>query len=228
LFVGLLVAIIAILVFIIGIIVWTSLSQSKNFYYKLGDGDDDRKNIPVESTIDRDNIGSGLVLRRVTRDEWVAQPPKTKLDPLNLPVSRVILAHTATERCEVQSTCVFRVRYIQSFHMDSKKWDDIAYNFLIGEDGMVYDGRGWDSQGAHTKGYNVDSIGIAFIGTFNDIVPVNKSINVYNLLIEEGIRLGKIKKDYKLYGTRQLNGSQSPGDKFYEVIKTWEHWSDKI
>lgn len=54
LFVGLLVAIIAILVFIIGIIVWTTQSQSKNYYYKLGDGDDDRKNIPIESTIGRE------------------------------------------------------------------------------------------------------------------------------------------------------------------------------
>lgn len=46
-------AIIAILVFIIGIIVWTAQSQSKNYYLKLGDGDDDRKNIPVDSTIGR-------------------------------------------------------------------------------------------------------------------------------------------------------------------------------
>lgn len=112
--------------------------------------------------------------------------------------------------------------------MDSMGFADIAYNFLIGEDGMVYNGRGWDTEGAHTKGYNKDSVGIAFIGTFNDFVPVNKSLNVYNLLINDGIRLGKIRKDYKLYGCRQLNGSQSPGDKFYDLIKTWDHWSSKI
>ena len=41
---------------------------------------------------------------------------------------------------------------MQTFHMESKGWDDIGYNFMIGGDGAVYEGRGWDSQGAHTKG----------------------------------------------------------------------------
>lgn len=36
--------------------------------------------------------------------------------------------------------------------MESKNWDDIGYNFLVGGDGEVYEGRGWDKQGAHTKG----------------------------------------------------------------------------
>lgn len=36
--------------------------------------------------------------------------------------------------------------------MESRNWWDIAYNFLIGGDGAVYEGRGWDSEGSHTKG----------------------------------------------------------------------------
>ena len=35
--------------------------------------------------------------------------------------------------------------------MDTKKFSDIGYNFLIGGNGDVYEGRGWDKQGAHTK-----------------------------------------------------------------------------
>lgn len=164
----------------------------------------------------------------MTRAEWVASPPRTTLDRLFPPVSRVIIAHTATESCETKGKCVFHVRFIQNFHMESRGWDDIAYNFLVGGDGMVYEGRGWDNQGAHTKGYNKDSICIAFIGSYEDKLPKNISITAALLLIEEGVKLNKVKKDYKLYGARQLNGLESPGKKFYEVIKTWPHWTDKV
>lgn len=39
-------------------------------------------------------------------------------------------------------------------------WADIGYNFLVGEDGNVYEGRGWTQVGAQTLNYNSKSIGI--------------------------------------------------------------------
>lgn len=67
--------------------------------------------------------------------------------------------------------------------MDERGWDDIAYNFLIGSDGAVYVGRGWDKQGAHSKGYNQKSVCIAFIGTFSEIVPPKAQLVAGNYLI---------------------------------------------
>lgn len=51
--------------------------------------------------------------------------------------------------------------------MDVREWDDIGYNFLIGEDGNVYEGRGWGVKGAHFPAYNPRSLGICFIGSFD-------------------------------------------------------------
>lgn len=42
-----------------------------------------------------------------------------------------------------------------------------ACSFLIGEDGRVYEGRGWRTKGAHTKLFNSRSLGLAFLGTFS-------------------------------------------------------------
>lgn len=42
----------------------------------------------------------------------------------------------------------------------------LSSSFLIGEDGRVYEGRGWRTEGAHTYGYNDLALGIAFIGDF--------------------------------------------------------------
>lgn len=39
-------------------------------------------------------------------------------------------------------------------------------SFLVGQDGGVYEGVGWNIQGSHTYGYNDIALGIAFIGNF--------------------------------------------------------------
>lgn len=164
------------------------------------------------------------MLRLISRDEWLAQPPAADLARLKLPVNRIIIMHTATESCETQAACTLRVRLIQTFHMESKSWDDIGYNWIVGGDGSVYEGRGWDKQGAHTKGYNAGSIGIAYIGTFNKIIPSDRQLQAGFLLIEEGVKLQKVTEDYKIYAHRQLIASESPGAEFFEFIKTWDHW----
>lgn len=108
-------------------------------------------------------------------------------------------------------------------------WDDIGYNFLVGGDGAAYEGRGWNTEGAHTKGFNKRSICIAFIGTFISVLPPERQLQVALKLIEEGLRLGKLDPNYKLYGHRQLMGTESPGLMLYEEIKTnWPHWSDEL
>ncbi|KRF99234.1 uncharacterized protein Dwil_GK27829, partial [Drosophila willistoni] len=177
--------------------------------------------------IDYDVIDDGtLVMLNVT--DWVGNPPRHTLTKLDLPVHRVIISHTAAEGCNSQAVCSDRVRAVQSFHRDSWMWDDIGYNFLIGGDGRVYVGRGWDRQGAHTKGYNADSLGISFIGTFTKIQPPKRQQVACQLLIAEGVKLGVLAKDYQLYGHRQMSATESPGELLYQIITKWPHWTDQI
>lgn len=89
-------------------------------------------------------------------------------------------------------------------------------------------GRGWNKVGAHTKGYNVKSICIAFIGIFNKIVPPQRQLQAAQKIIEEGVKLGKLDKNYRLYGHRQLAPFESPGLALYEIITKWDHWSKEI
>lgn len=37
---------------------------------------------------------------------------------------------------------------------------------MVGGDGQIYEGNGWNKEGAHTYGYNKKSISIVFIGNF--------------------------------------------------------------
>lgn len=42
----------------------------------------------------------------------------------------------------------------------------VGFSFLVGNDGNVYEGCGWHKVGAHTYGYNRNSMAIAFVGNF--------------------------------------------------------------
>lgn len=120
------------------------------------------------------------------------------------------------------------MRSIQRYHMAQVNCDDIGYNFVVGGDGAVYVGRGWDIRGEHTYGFNAKSIGIGFIGTFSDVAPPKHQLNAAQKILDEGVKLEKLITDYKLYGQRQLTATESPGEAFYRIILKWEHWTNKI
>lgn len=166
-------------------------------------------------------------LRIVTRNEWLAQPPREKLDDLKLPVHKVIIAHTATEECTTQSACIYRVRFIQDRHIGAENFGDIGYNFLIGGDGNVYEGRGWLKVGAFLRGQNSKSEGIAFIGDYRHISPTKAQMEMLDALLANGTKSGHLTPDFRLHGACQLQATESPGVLLYAELKKHPHWSDE-
>jgi len=62
-------------------------------------------------------------------------------------------------------------------------WWDIGYNYLVGEDGNVYEGCGWDHVGAHVRYYNYVSLGFSVIGDFSKRLPNKAALDVVKQLI---------------------------------------------
>lgn len=56
------------------------------------------------------------------------------------------------------------VEEIREWHVKENKWTDIGYHFVIRRDGSVEAGRPLERPGAHVKGHNSDSIGVAWVG----------------------------------------------------------------
>ena len=53
-------------------------------------------------------------------------------------------------------------------------YTDIAYSFLIGGDGLIYEGRGWNKRTGANAPKNSVSYSVSFIGNFvNDYPPQN-------------------------------------------------------
>ncbi|KAI4497361.1 hypothetical protein M0802_007608 [Mischocyttarus mexicanus] len=164
--------------------------------------------------------------RIITREEWKARKPVNEEQLERTPTPYVVVHHGGIRQyCHDQETCSKIVRSYQDFHIDVRGWFDIGYNFVIGEDGNVYEGRGWNKVGAHAPGYNFQSIGICVIGDFSDFLPNATALRALNSLISCGVNLNKIKLDYNVIGHRQARDTLCPGDTFYKYVMALPHWT---
>jgi hypothetical protein len=119
-------------------------------------------------------------MRIVTRAEWGAKPPKS-VKKIATPTPRLWLHHSGSEQHGKAG-----VRAIQAYHMASKGWSDIAYSFLVDEDGTIYEGRGVGIAGAHTEGDNSNSHGICALGNYDNRKPPQALIRFLRELIAYG------------------------------------------
>ena len=101
---------------------------------------------------------------------------------------------------------------------------------MIGDDGNVYEGRGFSFEGEHTSNlngssYNNIGIGVAFIGTFTatEISPIQQK--VFEEFLKFFIEDGSIRSDYLLFFHDQISGPKHlPADKLFEAVKTWKNF----
>ncbi|XP_061174341.1 peptidoglycan recognition protein 1-like [Saccostrea echinata] len=198
------------------------LRKLLDFLHTLGSKEYDCGPKDSRDPLERVNISELFTSRFIDRNEWGAIQPGGKVDGLqNLP-KYVIISHSASSKeAFTEEQCAAEVRSYQTFHIYTKGWSDIGYNFLIGEDGNVYEGRGWGKEGAHTKGLNKYSIGICFIGNFDRRLPNQKALRAAKDLIRRGVKEGKISTNFILMGHRDFRDTVSPGKCLYQDLKTW-------
>ncbi|XP_075983468.1 peptidoglycan-recognition protein LB-like [Anticarsia gemmatalis] len=158
-----------------------------------------------------------------SRRDWGAEP-STDLRPQKLPVSYVVIHHTyVPAACSTFKQCSADMRSMQRYH-NSMDWGDIGYNFCVGSEGGAYEGRGWDVRGIHAGSANSVSVGICLIGDWRVELPPKKQLETVQKLIAAGVKMGKIRKDYKLIGHSQAMSTECPGTALLEEISTWNNF----
>ncbi|XP_052262662.1 peptidoglycan-recognition protein SC2-like isoform X3 [Dreissena polymorpha] len=160
----------------------------------------------------------------VTRHEWGARSPTRPHTLLTHTPKYMFIHHGATPFCHTKAECTQMVKSAQNYHMDGHGYSDIEYSFLVGEDGNVYEGRGWDAVGAHTLNYNSVGLAICVIGDFTNRLPNDAALNAVKQLVQCAHDNHKITATYMLRGHRDVGATACPGNKLYELIKTWPHY----
>lgn len=165
----------------------------------------------------------------IPRCVWGAAPPRIPLHSLSPPLQFLYIHHTSTpsKPCVNLQMCSQNMREMQQFHQKDRGWHDIGYSFVVGSDGYVYEGRGWMSQGAHTRGRNHVGYGVAFIGDYTSHLPSRYAMElVRHHLVKCGVSNGFLQENFTMLGHRQVVNTSCPGDSLYSEIKTWKHYKD--
>nr|QYL00319.1 peptidoglycan-recognition protein SC1 [Holotrichia parallela] len=153
-----------------------------------------------------------------TVTEWGGKQPLSK-EAITNPVRYVIIVHTAGVFCNTFLECAAQVQLAQDLHV-TKDEPNIKYNFVIGGDGNIYEGRGWSVKNSLRD----DSISVAFIGNFiyDELLP--SMLDALLELIESGRHLGVLPDSYRIVAHNQTAPTLSPGRNVYKVIKELAHF----
>ncbi len=114
----------------------------------------------------------------VLREDWGADP-SLRGDcydpPWGTTIQGIFVHHTAGSNSYTAADSPAIVRGIYAYHVQSRGWCDIGYNFLVDRYGQIFEGRdgGWRRpiRGAHSGEYNVNTAGISVMGNFDAEAP---------------------------------------------------------
>ncbi|MEU4280632.1 peptidoglycan recognition protein [Streptomyces tanashiensis] len=112
----------------------------------------------------------------ITRKGWGADESiREKGFVYTSTIKAAFVHHSATGNNYTCSKAPSVLRSIYRYHVLSSGWRDFGYNFAVDKCGNIYEGRAGGVAkpvlGAHTLGFNTNSMGIAVLGTFTKSNP---------------------------------------------------------
>lgn len=106
--------------------------------------------------------------------------------------------------------------------MDGHGWSDIAYSWLVDQNGTIWEGRGWGRAGGHTENYNFISHAVCWMGGPNE-TPTPKALASIAAVLREAERM----YGFQTVGPHNsVNATGCPGPFLTEWCKTWRETED--
>ena len=191
-----------------------------------------KKGDAPSQTIDRSISCESL--ETCERDCWCPTCPIDNTPQITNP-THLIVHHSAGNNQSNNFAAV--VESIWDLHVNTNGWDDIGYNWLIDPNGILYQGRLDNYQGAHFSCINENTVGTCIIGDYSLVEPTEASLNtLVNLLAFEATEhhIDVTGASYHVTGDFVLNniaghrdssgstnacsGTVCPGDSFYPLL----------
>ncbi|CAD7083047.1 unnamed protein product [Hermetia illucens] len=160
----------------------------------------------------------------VSREAWSATPHAfmgtQMLNPAN--VMNVLITQTGGEDCYDMESCIRLLRLMEA--SQHSRNEEIPYNFMIGGDGEIYEGKGWSHLSGFPSMPQETSLVISFIGNFTKYEPPQDQLDAGKALLEEALKHGKLVPNYVLYGMQNLTISHEEGSALYADLSGWPHF----
>ncbi|XP_054281431.1 peptidoglycan-recognition protein SB2-like isoform X2 [Macrosteles quadrilineatus] len=148
-----------------------------------------------ESDSDKESSGEPTAKEKlvniIARSVWDPDPGDPAKDKeLQQPFNHINYVDTDTPMCDNQEDCMDVMRHLK------ERDKTIKYNFYIGGDNLIYEGKGWVADVNEATGYRKRCLDVAFIGVFSVIRPSPPMlINAFHL-VELGISTDKVLKGF--------------------------------
>jgi len=131
-------------------------------------------------------------------------------------ITSVVLHHTESPN---QPPAMEKARLVgvQRFHIEEKGWGDIAYHYLIGPSGTIYEGRDWRLQGDSGTSYDLDGrLLICLVGSFTEQLPEAATMQSMIALVAAKLHEHGL-KSADVVTHRMVAATDCPGD----ALQTW-------
>ena len=136
-------------------------------------------------TVDPESLESAAAARPaiMSRAQWGADESLRGTPPEYGQVNGAFVHHTVNANDYSEGEVPGLIRSIYLYHVRSRGWSDLGYNFIIDRFGRIWEGRygGVDRAviGAHTLGYNDDAFAASALGNYEDAAPTNAMLSAY-------------------------------------------------
>lgn len=102
-------------------------------------------------------------------------------------IELLVVHHTAVGVTNDKRSGVEKVRAIYQYHALNRGWGDVGYHYLIDENGQIYEGKSGGKYvvGGHAYCNNVNTIGIALLGNFEEEKPTQDQMKALQWLIDD-------------------------------------------
>lgn len=121
---------------------------------------------------------------------------------------------TATEEFE-RNIVLFRLEEYQVRNLFTTRpmvERHIGYNWVVMPSGRIYEGVGWGRVGAHAPGVNASGYGICIVMNAASKPPTDQAVVAFRSIIEEGLRLGHIGRNYRVAPHSEFKNTTCPGN----------------
>lgn len=130
----------------------------------------------------------------ITRAQWGADESLRCEAPVyDEFLGGAVVHHTAGSNEYSKEESADIVRGIYAYHAQTLGWCDIGYNALVDKYGQIFEGRagGLDKpvQGAHTGGFNENTVGVAMMGDYTSTQPTSSEINTVGTFLGWRLKL---------------------------------------
>jgi SpoIID/LytB domain protein len=170
----------------------------------------------------------------ISRSSWGASSAGSCDSPIYGSTTRgAVIHHTAGTNTYTKAQSAAIVKATQAYHMKSRQWCDIGYNFLVDKYGQTFEGRAGGVtkpvRAAHAGNLavNEETMGVSLMGTFDKTTPtaametavvnlVSWRFAQYKLPAKGTYSLGGLTLN-RIAGHRNVVGTECPG----AVVYSW-------